>query len=261
MNKEQNLMKSYPYQDLSLAPIEGERWKDIPGYEDYYMVSDLGRIQSLPRHYERWGKNGYMAYTTAAKVRKQLAQAEYNPQTKDYNRTLVLQLSKDGVCKKHVVARLVYAAFVNEIDFQQDALSVLHRNGDIRDNRLSNLYLATMSERSLDGRRRGRQKHNPSDFATPEHIAARGQKRRVSVSQYSMDGKLIQVFSALKAAAAALNIHRGAISTALSGRRVSAGGYLWRKGIGEPTISTEAVGQRWNGKRGLMKREQKKLVL
>ena len=26
-----------------------ERWRDIPGYEGYYAISDLGRIKRLPR--------------------------------------------------------------------------------------------------------------------------------------------------------------------------------------------------------------------
>ena len=26
-----------------------EEWKDIPGYEGYYQISNLGRVKSVPR--------------------------------------------------------------------------------------------------------------------------------------------------------------------------------------------------------------------
>jgi hypothetical protein len=249
---------SYPYENLSLEPMEGESWKDIPGYEGYYMVSDFGRVRSLPQQTERWmGKNGYITYTIAGRIRKQSVRTEYNPQTKDHNYSICILLNRDKAKKGHMVSRLVYAAFIVETDFEQDGLSVLHRNGDTRDNRLCNLYLADRSERAKDARRRGRALHNMTDYIDPERKAAAGRKRRMMVSQYSMDGKLIQVHRGIGVAAASIGVSQGDISTALSGRRVSAGGYLWRKGIGEPTISTEAIAQRWNGKRGLMKREQK----
>ena len=31
------------------AALEGEIWRDIPGYEGLYRVSNRGRVQSLPR--------------------------------------------------------------------------------------------------------------------------------------------------------------------------------------------------------------------
>lgn len=34
---------------LSYLPIDGEEWRDIPGYEGLYQVSSLGRVKSLSR--------------------------------------------------------------------------------------------------------------------------------------------------------------------------------------------------------------------
>jgi hypothetical protein len=129
------------------------------------------------------------------------------------------------------------------------------------DNRLSNLYLADRSERAKDARRRGRQTHDVSSGITPETAARGGRKRWIMVSQYSMSGQLIKVYPSLKAAEAETGVPYNQISNIINGKRVSAGGYLWRKGAGEPVISTEAVAQRWRCKRGLMKREQKTLAI
>jgi hypothetical protein len=39
--------KKYPWLDRSLKNIKGERWRDIPGLEGYFMVSDFGRVRRL----------------------------------------------------------------------------------------------------------------------------------------------------------------------------------------------------------------------
>src|SRR4051812_30739842 len=37
------------YKNLLLENINGERWKDVVGFKDLYLVSNKGRIKSLPR--------------------------------------------------------------------------------------------------------------------------------------------------------------------------------------------------------------------
>lgn len=39
----------YPYQNLSLEDMPCEIWKDIPGWEGFYQVSNYGRIKSSKR--------------------------------------------------------------------------------------------------------------------------------------------------------------------------------------------------------------------
>ena len=55
------------YKNLSLTNIPGEIWKDIEGFENYYMVSNMGRVKSLER--KSW--NGKNYYTVREKIRKQ----------------------------------------------------------------------------------------------------------------------------------------------------------------------------------------------
>jgi NUMOD4 motif len=46
----------YPHQNHSLKNIKGEKWKEIPGFEGYFMVSNFGRVKRL--EYEMQYKNG-----------------------------------------------------------------------------------------------------------------------------------------------------------------------------------------------------------
>lgn len=37
---------------LSVGDLPNETWKDIPGYNGYYQVSNLGRVKSLKRFFK-----------------------------------------------------------------------------------------------------------------------------------------------------------------------------------------------------------------
>ena len=72
-----------------------EVWKDIPSYEGYYMVSNKGRVKSLPR-------NGT--------IRK-----ERIIKQKDVNGYMTVHLRKSGYSKHRKVHRLVAKAFIEKI--------------------------------------------------------------------------------------------------------------------------------------------------
>jgi len=55
------------YKNQSLTNISGERWKDIPGLEGYYIVSNRGRVKRL--EYEMEYSNGAL-YTKPKKIIK-----------------------------------------------------------------------------------------------------------------------------------------------------------------------------------------------
>lgn len=40
--------------------MENEIWKDIPGYEGYYQVSNFGRVKSLRRVLKAGLRKGYL---------------------------------------------------------------------------------------------------------------------------------------------------------------------------------------------------------
>lgn len=94
-----------------------EQWKDVPGYEGRYQVSDHGRV-----------RNG-VGHVLAT-----------NEQNSGY---LIVHLYSGGRAtrKPHLVHRLVLAAFEGA-----DEAHVNHRDGVKHNNRRSNLERATPSE-------------------------------------------------------------------------------------------------------------------
>jgi hypothetical protein len=70
----------YPYENILVKNIKGETWKDIPGYEESYQVSNMGRVKSLdriiphPRLYQQFVKG---------RILKQKAVKDFNTSTAD----------------------------------------------------------------------------------------------------------------------------------------------------------------------------------
>lgn len=93
-----------------------EIWKDIPGYDNLYQVSNMGRVKSL--NYNRTRKEKLLMFS------------------KDKYGYLRVTISKEGVKKYVQVHRLVCEAFLqNPFNLPQ----VNHRNEDKTDNRIENL--------------------------------------------------------------------------------------------------------------------------
>jgi len=100
-----------------------EHWKPVPGYESLYSVSNLGRVRiDIKRHNIRKG-----------------SMLSQSPQKGGY---LYVSLRRDSELrpKRHHVARLVLTAFVSDPKANEQAN---HNNGNVTDNRLSNLEWMT----------------------------------------------------------------------------------------------------------------------
>ena len=103
-----------------------ERWVAVSGYESLYSVSDLGRVRiEVRRHNIRQGAI--------------LAQC---PQRDGYLH-VGLRRDHEKSSKTFAVSRLVLTAFASP---PKPGLQANHKNGDITDNRLSNLEWCTAAE-------------------------------------------------------------------------------------------------------------------
>ena len=103
-----------------------EIWKDIPDYEGYYQVSNLGRVKSLPRK----TNNQYGSRTIKERILKTGISRGY----------LTTALYKDGKRKAFTIHQLVAMAFLNHTPCGYKIV-VDHIDNNPKNNRVDNLQL------------------------------------------------------------------------------------------------------------------------
>lgn len=100
-----------------------EKWRDIPGYEGLYQVSNFGRVRN------------HKGVILALNKRPSNTQERY-----------LIKLSKNNKKRSFLVHRLVATAFIPN---PEDKETVNHIDGDPLNNRSDNLEWATKSENHL----------------------------------------------------------------------------------------------------------------
>lgn len=112
-----------------------ELWKDIPGYEGIYQVSNMGRVRSLDRR--RLVNNCYGRQSYRSDKGREIAQ------TDNGHGYLIVSLRKDHR-KNHYVHRLVAEAFCKR---PGDSVKVVnHKDYNTKNNRADNLECVTQAE-------------------------------------------------------------------------------------------------------------------
>lgn len=149
-----------------------EVWKQIPGYENKYEVSNLGNVRSVTRVvYQKDSHGGMMEKRYAGKP---------VAQTDNGNGYMIVSLSNFGR-KNHYVHRLVAEAFVaNPSGFPV----VNHLDYDRTNNSASNLEWTTAAENTQYSAKRMRHpRDNCRKSCTGEkYITMRNNKFRISIS-------------------------------------------------------------------------------
>lgn len=118
------------WQNLSLQDLPNEVWKNVEGYEKYYMVSNLGRVKSK----DRYVINNKTPQFKPSKILRQRV---------DWIGYLDIMFCVNKSTKRFKVHRLVASSFVNNKDNKPQ---VNHLNENKKDNRVENLQWCTSKE-------------------------------------------------------------------------------------------------------------------
>lgn len=151
-----------------------EVWKDIPGYEGSYQVSNLGRVKSLPRVVQIPG------YGTRTLSEKMLRLSRCT------SGHLYVNLRKDGSTHHSEIHRLVMLAFVGPCP---PGMEVCHNDSNPKNNRLDNLrydtHMNNMIDMSYVGNR-SRQKLSVEDVLVVRERLKRGEVGRRLAEEYGV---------------------------------------------------------------------------
>jgi len=142
------------YKNLNIDDIDGEEWKDIPGYDGIYQCSNYGRIKSLKREYKRQTKHGVVIGYTKEIIRKQTKIKIKGTNTE----ALYVSLSVNGVRITDTVSQWVGITFIGE---KKKGFHFQHKNKNSLDNRLSNIEQVKIKiSKSNDFKHGKREVHN-----------------------------------------------------------------------------------------------------
>lgn len=178
-----------------------EIWKNIPGYEGLYMVSNLGRVKSLPRYQDNHGK-------------PQFREGAIKPQYDNGKGYLAVNLYKNGKGSFRYVHILVATAFIPN---PKSLPQVNHKDENKANNCVNNLEWCSALYNLTYGTARAR-----TSAKTRNH-----KKTSKPIGQYSLTGELLRVFPSLREAERA-GYNSSSISKACRGIYNQTDGFKWK---------------------------------
>lgn len=170
-----------------------EIWKDIPGYEDYYQISNNGNVRSVNRTFVR--KDGKVK-TFKGRLLKQGT----NPGGYKY---VNLSVGSRPYCA--MVHKLVAQSFLDNPDRLP---CINHKDENKINNRAENLEWCTFAYNNT---------YNNKQLC-----------QATKVCQYSKEGRLIAEFESIAEAERTVIGRRSNIGACCSGRTKTCGGYVWK---------------------------------
>ena len=168
-----------------------EIWKDIPGYEGKYQISNLGNVMSL--HFKR--------SLTNKKLLKPMPDGRYG--------YLKVMLRDNGNYKMKTIHRLVAEAFIPNPEGKPN---VNHIDSNPKNNRADNLEWCTPE-------------HNCNYGTRIERMAKNHHKK---VASFDKDGNLINVYDSIVDASKDRKCDTSSITKCCRGKRKTCNGLAWK---------------------------------
>lgn len=185
--------------------IENEIWKEIPGYEGLYQVSNLGRVRTIERYVTE--KNG------KTRIKKSIIR-KFVVSNSGYAQVTLTCKYKMKLCTVH---RLVAITFLEKVSGKN---IVNHINGIKTDNSLSNLEWCNKSENELHSYRVLNKINIPK--GKPNYLSMK------KVCQYDLKGNHIKTYDSITMASKETNTNRQKISDVCIGKRKKTNNFIWK---------------------------------
>lgn len=200
----------------SIVGFNVEHWKPIVGFENYYEVSNYGRVKSMERVVvQKNGKN------------KRIKQRILKPQ-KCSNGYLFVGLSVSSRAKLCLIHRLVAISFISS---EHIDLEVNHIDEDKENNHVSNLEFVNHKHNINHGTAISR-RVSSSNFKGENNpmYGKKGELNKNSrpVCQYDVNGNLLKTYSCAAEAARILNGSKSHIYRCINGHVDYAYGFKWK---------------------------------
>lgn len=220
--------KKYPCYNTSLKDLKGEQWKEIPYTEDYYLISNYGRLKAISRPIET---NGFVRYTKD-KIMKLNIHKVKNEYKNESRYSLVGSFVFDKQPFHFSIRRLVYEMFIQPVtgESMKDKW-VYCKDGDGLNNHVSNLALTTISKlrkKTIETDRCRFPSLNLTLEVKRKAILNANSSRRRKVKQFLPDGKFVKEYRSITIAAKKTGNSIVSISDCASGNRPLTKGFVWR---------------------------------
>jgi hypothetical protein len=219
----------YPYQNLSLVNMKGERWKDIPNLEGYFKISNYGRVKRLEYKLESIAG---VVRIMPEKIKMPVLQKLPNSFMNDNIFVLCVQFILFKRRYSFTVARMVYNCFKAPINLSDRSFVILTKDSNGKNIKPSNLIKSTISEKQ----KRIYLLNRIGPLVLDEEVKKR-QKAAVKryfkkqITQYNLQGKKIRTYSSVSSASKRTKISSPNIRHSVNSKGLfKAGGFLWQFG-------------------------------